>query len=149
NAEHLGIMVPPCSIIYFGCPSKFGREQDEGGREHATLVEIADEGSESLIESRHLAADAVADVVVMIPTAISERHETNTGFDESAGEQHALASSVAAVIIAEFVGFFLDVEGVACFFRAHHSVSALVEGIHSGERIGFFQGAEVGIDDFA
>ena len=80
------------------------------------MDEITDQGRKSLVESRHLAADAVADVVVMVPTSVGQRNEPDACFNEPASEQQTLAGGVAAVLVPEFVGLFFDVERVASLF---------------------------------
>src|SRR2546428_13306219 len=85
----------------------------------------------------------------MIPTAIRHRNKACSGFDEPPGQEHALARGIAAIFISELVRFLLDVESGAGLVRAHHGVSALIEGIHAGECVGLFERAEVLIDDGA
>src|ERR1051326_263954 len=131
DAEHLWIVVASGRLVDLRRAPKFGREQDERGREHAALVEIADKRRECLIKGRHLVADSVADVVVMIPTSISQRNEPNTCFNEPASQQHSLTRGIAPIFIAQLVRFLLEIKSIARFLRAHHCISALVKGIHS------------------
>src|SRR5687768_1888519 len=103
-------MVAARGVIDFRGAAKFGGYHHEGAVQHAACVEVAYQSGEGLVEIRHLTGDGVLDVVVVVPTAVSEGNETDPGLDETTGENHALPGGVPAVVIAQFVGFVADGE---------------------------------------
>src|SRR5215468_6645517 len=64
-----------------------------------------------------------------VPAAIGHRHEMDSALDETAGEQAALAEGVAAVAIAQLLGFLVDGEGLLRRRRGNQGVGFLVEGV--------------------
>src|SRR5258708_3959706 len=149
DAEHFRIMIAAGRAVDFRGAANSRGDQDERGLEQAVFVQVADQGREGLVECRHVADTAVADVVVVVPAAVGERHKTDACFDQAPGEQHPQAGLVGAVFLAQLVRFVLEGEGGAGLVGADHRVGALIKGIHAVEGIGFFQFAEVSVHDRA
>ncbi len=80
---------------------------------------------------------------MVVPAAVSDRHQTHAGLDQTARHEQTHARLVAAVFVLQRVGFFFQGEGLARLLAADQLVSVLVEGIHRRERVGFFQRLEV------
>lgn len=144
--EDAGPVIAAAVFVNFRGAAEFGGEHDEGVVEHAAVAKVAEKGGDGVVDIGHGLAEAVFDVLVVVPASGSKRDETDSGFDEAAGEEHALAGLVATVEVAHLVGLLFDVEGLARFLGGDELVGVVVEGVYGGDGVGVFQVAEVGVD---
>ncbi len=59
--------------------------------------------------------NALGDVFVIVPARHAHRDARYARFDQAAGQQHALADSVAAVCVTQLAVFPVYVKGLTCF----------------------------------
>src|SRR6266702_3976172 len=96
--------------------SEFTNGDDQSLLQHAALLHIFEQGGEAAVEFRAVQVAQRSEVRgVGVPgihgrIAVGHRrpvdlHEARPGFDEPAGKEQALAKSVAAVAVAQLVGF--------------------------------------------
>ena len=55
------------------------------------IAEVAEKGGDGVVDVGHRFAEAVLDILVMVPAAGGEGDEAHSGFDKTTGEEHALA----------------------------------------------------------
>src|SRR5207245_2680909 len=82
DAEYFGIMIASSRAVYFRTAAKFSGDQHQRRVEQSTLVQISNQRGERFIERRHLVGKSVADVVVMIPSAIGRGNKASAGFHQ-------------------------------------------------------------------
>ena len=104
----------PAVLLIFGVRpnSEVTMTSVESSRPRSSRSRIR--AARALVEGWHLLVDAVLDIVVVVPAAVGHRDEADAGLDEAAGEEHALAGLVAAVLVAQLVVLGVDVERLAC-----------------------------------
>ena len=71
----------------------------------------------------------------MIPAAVVEGDERHAGLDQSPGQEGSLAEAIAAVAVADRVGFAMDVERRLGFWRSDEVVALLVELVERQHRV--------------
>jgi hypothetical protein len=81
---------------------------------------------------------------VVIPSTVVEGDEWHAGFDESSGEQRALAEAIPSVGIASRIGLGLDIECFLGFWSCDQFDSLLEELIDGHDRVGCCRIAEAG-----
>ena len=140
-------MIASVVFVDLGRAAKLGRHHYQRALQQAAVVEIADQRGVRLVQRRSLLGKAVFDVVVVIPTAVSQRDKPHAGLHQSPRQQHPLARLVASVLVAHLGRFLVQRKRLARLLRAHELVGSLIKLIHRVERVGAFQFAEVVIDD--
>src|SRR5258705_9612203 len=104
-------MIAAGIFIHLGRAPEFAEAEDERGFEQAALIEIGDERRETLVERCELAAFVAGENIrVMVPAAAVAGDKGDADFYQATAEEQALAEVVAAVKIADRVGFFGDIE---------------------------------------
>ena len=104
-------MVAARVLVHLRRAAKLAHRNDERIRQHAALIEIADERGEALIEGRHFLVEVLENLLVMVPAAAVHGDKAHAAFDEPAGHEAALAELVVSVFVAQFRVLLRDVEG--------------------------------------
>ncbi len=143
DGEDARVVVASVGAVDFGRTAKFRADEHEGGGEHATLIQVPDEAGKGLIKGGRLAFEGALDVAVMVPAAIVHGDHAHACLDEASCQQETLSGAVAAIFVAQLVGFGIEVKGFAGLAGADQAVGGAVEAVHRGECVGFFCGAEV------
>jgi len=110
----------------FGRAAEFGAEDDERVVEHPAAVEVLEEGGEPVVEVFGASWDGGEVIVVSVPAAEGDLDEADPVFDETAGEETALAEAGFAVEFLHFGWFLGDVEAFEVF-AAHEAEGVGVE----------------------
>ena len=71
----------------------------------------------------------------MVPSAVVNRHEWNTGLDESARQQQSLPKGIASIAIASFFRFFTDIERRLSRRRSHQIHALAIVIVESQRRV--------------
>src|SRR5688500_13513710 len=99
-------MIATRVLVNLRRPSEFAQQDDEGGVEQSSIVEITNEGGDALIDIGHLRfPQALENVRVMIPTLVHARHERDANLRQASAEQQALSKVVAAITFTGGFGF--------------------------------------------
>src|ERR1700730_2730391 len=111
-------MIAAVALVDLRRAAKLAHPDNQRGGEQSTIGQIGDESREAGVEDRAQRLDGFEVFDVRIPTertsSIGERDfdEGNAALDQSAGEQTALAELIAAVLRAQALRFFVEVEGL-------------------------------------
>ncbi len=127
-------------------PSEFGTEDDEGGVQQTSFLEIRDERAVGRVEQLAAGLHRGEVVVVGVPAAESNFDEAHAMFDESPGEETALPEGIPTVAVPENGAFLGEVKGGQIF--ALHDAHRFVE--QSSEVFGIGRGifaVEALVDD--
>ena len=109
-------------MLNLGSPPELTRDDDQHTLVEAAFVDVLDQSSHRLVvrscaEPQGFEHIVIDGMIVPVLHAATEwtteagRHDFDTGFDESAGEEQLLAPGVAAVAVAGAVVFLRQVEG--------------------------------------
>jgi hypothetical protein len=98
-----GVVIAAVIGVDFGGAAKLGGQYDESVLQHASGLQILQQGAECGIEFLAEFRNAGEISIVGVPTAEGDFHEPHPVFDEAAGEQTALAEAVGAVFAAQGV----------------------------------------------
>jgi hypothetical protein len=146
----VGPMVAAAIVIDEGGAAEFAHGEDDGGIVEAAVFEVVEERRQGAVEGR---AEAVAVALVVLGVGVpgvrmeaGGGDETGAGFDEAAGHEGALADGVASVTVAEFVGFFREIEGLADGGVEQHLGGLGLEAVHLGVLGAFDHGAVAPVD---
>lgn len=94
-----------------GSASELSAAPDEGGLEHSAILQIGEEGGESLVEFRSLLAHGLEVVAVRVPAAgIVDDDVGHARLDHSACREAILPEGVASVAVAELGFLFREIE---------------------------------------
>src|SRR5690349_15164846 len=100
-------MVPPSIGIDNRGPPKLARNQNDRALKHAPLLQIFHERRKTLIKKwRERIAEAHFIIAMSIPLTVlvsGRRHKSTARFHQPAGEEHALAHSVAPIKVFCFL----------------------------------------------
>ena len=110
------MIAPRCGIDLWRA-AKFGGHHHERRIQKASLIEVADQSGERLVEFRHLRIKRILDVVVMIPSAVGERYKPHARLNQSPRQEHASSSGISPIFVAEFFRLVVQRESRACFVR--------------------------------
>ena len=113
---------------------------DEGVLEEITLFEVLKEAGDGLVDLPAVVFECCGEVGVLVPVAVGDFNEADTGFDEFASHEALLAEGVGGAFAdaVEFLGggaFFAEVHDVGDF-RLHAE----------GEFVGFDDAVDFGAD---
>ena len=127
-------MVASVSGVHLGAPPEFSHGDHQGGLEQPALVQVLQQGRESLIEGWNQNV-AVAPVVVTVSVPLvvlvsGSRHETAPRLHQPPGQQDALPESVQPVGLPGFGGLLGNIEGILHRRVQHHPQGLLGEGVH-------------------
>lgn len=125
-------MVAAADAIDFGRPTELAHGDDECVVEKPTVGEILHQGGEGAVE---LGAEHIANAAGVVGVGVPERasgdfglsfagpvhlDQAGAGFDETAGEQGALAEFVMSVGVAQGGGFPFQFEGAPAGVGVKH-----------------------------
>ena len=65
-------MISPGVFVDLGCATKFRGNPDNGGIQHAALIEIGDESRDAMIKRRHLVEGVLLNVHVAVPLPVAD-----------------------------------------------------------------------------
>ena len=145
-------MIPPPFGVDHWRPPKFTGHKNHRALQQTPLLQILHQCRETLIEEwSQGTAKPVFVVVVRIPLAVlvtGSRNESAAGLHQPSSQEHALADTMAAVLVFRFLRLLRKIEGLLDARVEQHLERLLLECIHLRKLGQLFFLAEVTIDDF-
>ncbi len=143
----LGVVVATSGVLRPGTAAKLTGEDDEGALQKAALLEVFKQAGDGLVDG---AAKGLVGlhVAVGIPTAVAaagvtDLHEADAVFDETAGHEE-----LAAEVVCRFVADAVEILDVLGFLREVDDAGG-AELHAGGELVGFDAGSDVGVEGVA
>ena len=129
-------MIAPAAFIDDGRPPKFSQGDHERVLQQAAVIQIADQGRQSLIELRHVGVlHRFENVHMVIPAAVVTGYERDADLDQSPAQQQALAQGVPAIQVAHVFRLARNIERRLRRRRRHQFKSLPIEAVKTQRRV--------------
>ena len=73
------MVISPGVFVDLGCATELRGDPDNGGIEHAALIEISDESRDAVIKRRHLVEGVLLHVYVAVPRPVADGDKAHPG----------------------------------------------------------------------
>ena len=118
RGEHIGPMISACLRVNSGRAAELTGPDDERRIQHATCSQIFHERGPADIEYLAHSSGSIKIILMRVPTGVSrlsaahrDFDERDAAFDETAGQQTALAKLRSAIPVAQPARFVIQLEG--------------------------------------
>ena len=131
DAHRSGPVIATCTRIDFRRATEFAQRDHQHIVLHSPTIQILHQGRHSLIILwQQVVFELLEIVAVRVPSATGlHRHEGNTGFNQTSGQQAALPQIIAAVTVPHGCVFAPDIKGPGGLVVGHHFKPVAIERI--------------------